>query len=404
MTLFLEDVENLEWELQSTLLDLWNDRQIIWPGLEEINIEAKIIATSAVPLAKVAFAGKLRGELYQILEMLPIFLKPLRERKEDISLIATEILQEHRQEQIAAKKFSAAALKVLQQYHWPGNLRELESLILRSAVLKEGDLLLPEDLVFGFGKGELWTASREGLEKDEGRRSSATPPAEAEKESLFDVTLSTLAHEIKNPLVAISTFAALLPEKYEDPEFREQFSQLVVLDIKRINELLENLLEFAQFLPPRRRENHLTPVLKDIFKQKEKKLAQRRIRLTLNLKESLPTILFDPAQLDFVLRSIFESVLTTMEENKDLRLTMNLLEKGEEKNNYLELIVWYDGQDGIIRNIQKAFGPEGGLNFENLTLAMPLARKVMVRNQGNMLVSQEEGIGTTILLHFQVAG
>lgn len=178
----------------------------------------------------------------------------------------------------------------------------------------------------------------------------------------------------------------------------------MALDIKRINELLENLLEFSQFLPPRRGENHLTPLLKDIFKQKEKTLAQRGTRLTLNLKEYLPAILFDPTQLDFVLRSILENVLATMEEYKELRLTMDLVEKGVGQNKFVELVVWYDGQDGIIRNIQKAFGPEGGLNFENLSLAMALARKVMVRNQGDMLVSQEEGIGTTILLHFQVAG
>jgi len=95
--------------------------------------------------------------------------------------------------------------------------------------------------------------------------------------------------------------------------------------------------------------------------------------------------------------------LTTMEEDKDLRLTMNRVEKRERNNHFVELAVWYDGQDGVIRNIQKAFGPEGGLHFENLTLAMALARKVMVRNQGEMRVSQEEGVGTTILLHFQVA-
>ncbi len=402
LTLFLEGVENLEWELQSILLDLWNDKQIGWPGVEETRIEAKIITTSAAPLARAVSAGQLRGELCQALEMLTICLKPLRERKEDIPLMATEILQEHGQEQIAPKKLSAEALKVLQQYHWPGNLRELESLILRSATLKEGELLLPEDLAFGFGKGELWTASEETAEKDKVPCSSTT--AEGGKESLFDVTLSTLAHEIKNPLVAISTFAALLPEKYDDPEFRERFSQLVTLDIKRINELLENLLEFAQFLPPQRRGNHLAPLLKDIFKQKEKTLTQRRIRLTLNLKEFLPAILFDPAQLDFVLRSVLENVLTTMEEDKDLRLTMNMVEKRESNNHFVELTVWYDGQDGVIRNIQKAFGPEGGLHFENLTLAMALARKVMIRNQGEMRVSQEEGVGTTILLHFPVAG
>jgi DNA-binding NtrC family response regulator len=401
LTLFLEEAESLEWELQSILLDLWSDKQIGWPGLEEINIEAKIITTSVVPLAKSSFAGNLRGELCQVFEMLTVFLNPLRERKEDIPIVANEILQEHRHGKISPKKFSAEALKVLQQYHWPGNLRELESLTLRSAVLKEGELLLPEDLFFCFGKGELWTGSGEEIKKEGDRCSSAIPIAE--KESLFDATLSTLAHEIKNPLVAISTFAALLPEKYEDPEFREQFSHLVVLDIKRINELLENLLEFAQFLPPRRGENHLTPLLKEVFKQKEKTLAQRGTRLTLNLKESLPAILFDPNQLHFVLRSILESVLATMGENKDLRLTMDLVEKDGGQSPFVELVVWYDGQDGIIRNIQKAFGAEGGLNFENLTLAMALARKVMVRNQGNMLVSQDEGIGTTILLHFQVA-
>ncbi len=102
--------------------------------------------------------------------------------------------------------------------------------------------------------------------------------------------------------------------------------------------------------------------------------------------------------------SVLENVMTNMEEDKDLRLTMNLVEESEGNNPFVELVVWYDGQDGVIRNIQKAFGPEGGLNFENLTLAMALARKVMVRNQGEMRVNQEESDGTTILLHFQIAG
>ncbi|MFH1758043.1 MAG: sigma 54-interacting transcriptional regulator [Pseudomonadota bacterium] len=402
LTLFLEEVENLEWDVQSTLLDLWKDQWIGWPGLEEIGIEAKIITTSTTSLAQAISAGKLRGELYQTLKILPINLQPLRDRQEDIPRLATEILQEHRQEQISRKKFSQEALQVLQQYHWPGNLRELESLTLRSAALKEGELLLPEDLIFCFGRGELWIGSREEKEKDEGRFSSAMPAAE--KESLFDATLSTLAHEIKNPLVAISTFAALLPEKYDDPEFREQFSRLVNLDVKRINELLENLLEFAQFPSPRIRENNLTLILKDVLKEKEKKLTQRGTRLRLDWKENLPAILIDPVQLEFVLRNILENVLATIEEDKDLSFSMDLIAEGEGQKNFVELVVWYDGQDGIIRNIQKAFGPEAGLNFENVSLALALVRKVMIRNRGDMLVSQEEGAGTTIRLRFSVAG
>jgi two-component system response regulator PilR (NtrC family) len=408
LTLFLEEVENLEWDLQSTLLDLWKDQRVGWPGLEEIGIEAKIITTSATSLAKAVSTGKFRGELYQTLEVLPIILKPLRDRKEDIPRLATEILQEHRQEQISQKKFSTEALQVLQQYHWPGNLRELESLTLRSAALKVGDLLLPEDLIFCFGKGELWAAPGKGKEKekekekDEGPVSSATPAEE--KTSLFDATLSTLAHEIKNPLVAISTFASLLPEKYEDPEFRGQFSRLVNLDVKRINELLENLLEFAQFPSPIFREYNLTPLLKDVLKQKEKTFTQRGTRLTFDVKDNLPAILFDAAQLEFVLRNIVENVFSTIEENKDLRFSTDLFEGEEDQDKFVELVIWYDGQNGIIRNIQKAFGPEAGMDFENMSLALALVRKVMVRNRGDMLVSQKEGAGTTIRLRFRVAG
>jgi two-component system response regulator AtoC len=404
LTLFLEQVENLDWDLQSILLDLWKDQRIEWPGLEDIGIEVKLITTSAVSLAHAVSEGKYRGELYQVLEMLPILLKPLRDRIEDIPCLTTEILQEHRQEPIGQKTFSTEALQVLQQYHWPGNLRELESLTLRSAVLKEGDLLLPEDLIFCFGKGEEWTApgQEKGRRKD-GNFVSSVPPGEPQT-SLFDATLSTLAHEIKNPLVAISTFAALLPEQYEDPEFREQFSRVVNLDVKRINDLLENLLEFSQFPAPIFREYSLTSFLKDILKQKGKNFTQWESRLNSDLKDNLPAILFDEAQLDFVLRNVLENVLTQMEEDKDISLSTDLFTEGEAQNKFVELMVWYDGKDGSVRNIQKALGSEAGADFEDMSLALILVRKVMIRNQGDMLVSQEEGAGTTLRLRFRVAG
>jgi two-component system response regulator PilR (NtrC family) len=404
LTIFFEYVEKLDWELQTILLDLWKDQRVDWPGLEEIGIEAKMITTSAAPLGNAVSAGKFRGELYHALEMLPIILKPLRDRIEDIPRLTTEILQEHRQEPIGQKKFSPEALQVLQQYHWPGNLRELESLTLRSATLKEGDLLLPEDLIFSFGKGELWTgAGQEKGRRKDGNLVSSVPPAE-EKASLFDATLSSLAHEIKNPLVAISTFAALLPEQYEDPEFRGQFSRVVNLDVKRINDLLENLLEFSEFSPPIFREYSLTPLLKDALKQNEKNLTQWETRLKYDLQDNLPSILFDETQLDFVLRNVLENVLAKIEDYKEICFSTNLFTEGEAQKKFVELVVWYEGKDGIVRNIQKPFGSEAGLDFENMSLALALVHKVMVRNQGDMLLNQEEGAGTSLRLRFRVSG
>lgn len=398
LTLFFEEVENLDWDMQTILLDLWHDQRINWPGLEEIGIEAKIISTSISSLAQAVSAGKFRGDLYQTLEMLPIFLKPLRERKEEIPRLANEILQEHNRELISRKKFSLEALEILQQYYWPGNLSELESLTLRSAVLKEGDILLPEDLIFSFGRLEAEAVPRTEVKKE--KIYPAISMAPEEKGNLFDATLSTLAHEIKNPLVAISTFASLLPEKYDDPEFRYQFSKIVNLDVQRINELLENLLEFAQLPSPRIQENFLNQVIREVLRRKEKFFKERGTELILELKDDLPNVLFDGAQLDFVLRNVLDNICKQEAGPNKLKVSTDL--KEEDQKRFVELHFWYDTINNI-RKMAKAFGEDSGVNFEELNLALSLARKVMVRNRGDMAVSQEEGKGTILSLKFQVA-
>lgn len=393
LTLFLEEVDSLGWDLQTILLDFLDEQRIGWPGLEEMQIEAKIISSSSSSLAKPVSAGKFRGDLYQTLETVTIALKPLRERKEEIPRLASEILQERKQDFMFRKKFSPEALQVLQQYFWPGNLRELESLVLKSAALKEGELLLPQDLIFSFST--------------EGSAAVSPPfPPTQEKESLGDAALSTLAHEIKNPLVAINTFAHLLPEKYDDPEFREGFSRQVNKDVKRINELLENLLEYGQFSAPLFVPNDLNSALVDVLKQKEETLVQRGAKLTTDLKGGLPAVVFDENHLDFVLRNVLENVLSTLGENKSFRLSTGSVEeeRKEGRKEFVELIVWYDGQDAIVRNLEKAVGvgPEPG--FENLSLALALARKVVLWNRGEIQVNRWEGEGTTIRLRFPAAG
>jgi len=100
-----------------------------------------------------------------------------------------------------------------------------------------------------------------------------------EEENFFDVVVSALAHEIKNPLVAINTFAYLLPEKYEDEEFRGQFSRLVSMDVRRVNEVLASLLEYAQFSGPRLRGQDLNLVLKGVLAEREEDLGRKGLRV-----------------------------------------------------------------------------------------------------------------------------
>jgi len=163
--------------------------------------------------------------------------------------------------------------------------------------------LLPERPGFWFWKRGVMGRPPEGaVEKDQGRCSSTT--AEGGTESLFDVPFH-LGPRDQESFGGISTFAALLPEKYDDPGVRIDFPVGDPGYQKDPTSFWRTFWSFAQFLPPRRRG--ITWLLCErYFNKKKRRWPMRRIRLTLNLKEFLPAILLIPTQLDFVLRSVLK--------------------------------------------------------------------------------------------------
>ncbi len=386
LTLYLEDAENLDEDLQTLLLDLLTDQKVHWPGLEALSFDAQVISSSSSSLAEAVTEKKFREDLFRTLETLSIHLPPLRDRKEDIPRLAQEILQERYPEGEGAKAFSPEALQALQEYDWPGNLPELESLVLRSAALQEGNLLGSEDLVFSPSRGPL---------------GEKTLP-KGEKESWFDITIPTLAHEIKNPLVAITTFAHLLPEKYDDPEFREEFSRLVNQDVRRINEVLENLLEFTQLSEPRSSLHDLNSILTEALGQQEKDTGVAAKEVQTDLGNGLPLILFDKSHLGFVLRNLLENSFSRINPQGPLNLSTRFSreEARRRPKESVDLILWYNTPEGILRNFSKVAGFEAEMDFQNLNMALLLVRKIMVRNRGKMQVLQEEDGGMTIRLQF----
>jgi two-component sensor histidine kinase len=367
-------------------VDLLADQQVRWPGLEEVVFDVQVLSSSRASLAEAVTAKKFREDLFRTLETLPFYLPPLRERKGEIPRLAGEILQERIPPGEDPKRFSPEALQALQAYDWPGNLPELESLVLRSAALKDGTLLAPEDLVFSPSPGSLGgkTQSKE------------------DKEPWFEVTIPTLAHEIKNPLVAISTFAHLLPDKFEDPEFRQEFSRLVNQDVHRINDLLENLLEFAQFSAPRGGLLDLNAGLEEVLQQQEKLPRPPEKEVLTDLGKGLPPVLFDKSQLGFVLRNLLENAFSKVNPEGPLHVSTRFSreEGAGGPADFVDLILWYNSREGALRTFSKVVGLEAGPDFQNLNMALLLIRRVMVRNQGKMQVLQEDHGGMTVRLQF----
>ncbi len=223
-----------------------------------------------------------------------------------------------------------------------------------------------------------------------------------ERGVVLDRAISALAHEIKNPLVAISTFAHLLPEKYEDEEFRGQFSRLVSAEVRRVNGVLERLLEYGQFLEPRLVGNDLRGAVEGVLSGKWKELEGIGLEVVNEIGFGLPMVLFDGDQLGFVLRNVLGEAAGGFG-GKRLWLVGEVVEVGG-WGRVVELRVWYEGGEGVLRGLQRSVWPEGSLGFEDWGLALELVRKVMGRNRGEMRMNQEESGETMMTLSFSIAG
>ena len=152
-TLFLDEVGDLKRDLQVKLLRALQEREILRVGgTERVPIDARIVAATNQDLEKAVREGRFREDLYYRLNVIPIVLPPLRDRRTDIPLLVEHFLAKYVDPQ-ARKQMSAAALRILIAYDWPGNVRELESVIERTLLLSEGSVIVPEDLPAGVRAG-----------------------------------------------------------------------------------------------------------------------------------------------------------------------------------------------------------------------------------------------------------
>jgi two-component system, NtrC family, response regulator AtoC len=154
-TLFLDEITEMPTELQVRLLRVLESATVTRVGgTSPIPIDVRVLAATNYPIAEAVPAGKLREDLLYRLNVIQIALPPLRERGEDVILIAEHFLAEQNAASRTARRFTEKGLKHLRAYAWPGNIRELKNVIERAAIMTDGDLDI--DLVPAGGAD--WTA------------------------------------------------------------------------------------------------------------------------------------------------------------------------------------------------------------------------------------------------------
>ncbi|MBW2073848.1 MAG: nif-specific transcriptional activator NifA [Deltaproteobacteria bacterium] len=136
-TIFLDEIGSVDMEIQVKLLRVLQEKEFERVGgYETIKADVRIIAATNKNLERAVEEGSFRGDLYYRLNVFPIYMPPLRERKTDILLLADYFLERYAKEnQKDIRRFSTPAIDMLMQYHWPGNVRELENCIERVVLL-----------------------------------------------------------------------------------------------------------------------------------------------------------------------------------------------------------------------------------------------------------------------------
>jgi DNA-binding NtrC family response regulator len=174
-TLFLDEVGNLSLSMQAKLLRFLQEHEIKRVGgADSIKVDVRVIAATNQQLEPLVRDGKFREDLFDRLNVVSIALPPLRQRKEDIPVLATHFLQKFVEENHKSiSHISPEALEILIHYAWPGNVRELEHTIERAVILSIHPIILPEDLprkMFEEIQGAEFLLSREPLSLKEVER------------------------------------------------------------------------------------------------------------------------------------------------------------------------------------------------------------------------------------------
>ena len=157
-TLFLDEISNILPSVQVKLLRVLQEKELMRVGsTERTKIDVRMIAATNENLEENMKQGKFREDLFYRLHVFPIFLPDLKDRKEDIPLLAYHFLDLYSKEaKKEIKGISKEAMKLLLEYHWQGNVRELENTIERAVIMTDRDHLVPndfpKDLIEGFSE------------------------------------------------------------------------------------------------------------------------------------------------------------------------------------------------------------------------------------------------------------
>jgi DNA-binding NtrC family response regulator len=319
------------------------------------------------------------------------------------------------------RHFAEDALTVLAEYPWPNNLRELEAVVVQTLAASGADLIRADDLQYdGIAFAPL-DASQVGtlIDTDPGDQSTPSadprpvppaapdapetgaaqerPPTAAsdsrEANPSIQPLVAAIAHEMRNPLSTIRTFAELLPSRYDDPEFRSRFTELVGQDTRRIEAVIGRLTELASLEAPKIEAVDLSALLEEILSERTERIRDRNLLVLKELDEQHTTAVGDAEQLRLALESLIDKSLDLAPEGGDVFIASRRHPAGLNGGATVRVLVRFGNHDGS----QAGTHFPGTSPAEN-ALDYAIAAAIIRAQGGSFAIDPGEGHETVLLI------
>ena len=217
-----------------------------------------------------------------------------------------------------------------------------------------------------------------------------------ERAAFWNELASSMSHEIRNPLVAIKTFSQLLPERYEEPDFRAEFSEQVTAEVDQLNHIIDKINEFAN--PPK-------PVFKPLDVRKPIEFAVTRIqsefdhenlKIHLSADESSLQINGDAPSMEECIYHLLKNAAENLNNKPGSRINVTVKERASQQGSGSVYIMITDNGSGIDPSLQdKVYSPFSTIKARGLGLGLPIAKRAVIDHNGQIDIDTSSG-GTTV--------
>jgi signal transduction histidine kinase len=215
-----------------------------------------------------------------------------------------------------------------------------------------------------------------------------------------------VAHEIRNPLASIKTFAQLMPEHMDDPEFKNEFSKLVLKDVDRITKVIESMLAFARPAQVNIKEQPANDLVEEAILLVQPRLKGKRIELSREFHGN-PIINVDKHQILQVLVNLLSNAADASHDQGKIRVATGVslrdIKGDDNRNQKFTVIEGSDNGSGIPANVRnRLFDPFFTTKKEGTGLGLSISQKIVRDHGGAITVSSVEGKGTSFQVNLPV--